>query len=153
MPIPIEVLVSDDILGDEEFYQALSVKAVNKTCDVLGVDINEELSIAIVDEKQIQDLNKNYRNKDKPTNVLSFPMEGNFLLGDIVIAPDYIRREAAEQGKNFEDHLTHLIIHGFLHLFGYDHMDDESAAEMEAIEISALAQLSIDNPYELKDLT
>ena len=109
-----------------------------------------ELSIAFVNDARIQELNRDYREKDKPTNVLSFPMDGA-LLGDIVLAFETIAGEAKEQGKIFEHHLTHLIVHGFLHVLGYDHLDDKSAAEMEAIEITTLAQLGIDNPYELKD--
>ena len=125
-------------------------RAIISACAVLGYEENTELSLAFVDDARIQELNREFRDKDKPTNVLSFPMDGA-LLGDIVLARETIAREAETQGKKIEDHLTHLIIHGFLHLLGYDHMDEKNASEMEAIEIAALTQLGIDNPYELKD--
>jgi len=128
----------------------LSHKAVQAALSVLKQTREGELSIAFVDDERIQSLNRSFRQKDKPTNVLSFPMDGA-MLGDIVLAHQTIAQEAQHQGKTFEHHLTHLIIHGFLHLCGYDHMDDDSAVEMEALEIAALAQLGIDNPYELKE--
>ena len=109
-----------------------------------------ELSIALVDDADIQALNRDYRYKDKATNVLSFPQEGP-LLGDIVLALETVQREAAEKSISLEHHVSHLIIHGFLHLQGYDHETDETAREMEALEISALAALNIDNPYEIHD--
>ena len=97
-------------------------------------------------------MNREYRHKDKPTNVLSFPDEGPApLLGDIVLALETVQREAAEKSVQLEHHVTHLIIHGFLHLQGYDHQTEETAAEMESLEITALAALNIDNPYEIRD--
>lgn len=144
-----------DITADEDRWAGidlagLSHLAVVTTCAVLGKDVAGELSFAFVDDATIQTLNRDYRHKDKPTNVLSFPMAG-LMLGDIVLARETITQEARKQNKDFDHHLTHLIIHGFLHLLGYDHTDDKNAAEMEAIEIAALSQLGIDNPYELKD--
>jgi len=109
-----------------------------------------ELSIALVSDAEIQTLNCDYRHKDKPTNVLSFPQEGP-LLGDIVLALETVQREAAEKGIELDHHVTHLIIHGFLHLQGYDHETNDTAAEMEALEITALSALNIDNPYEIRD--
>ena len=109
-----------------------------------------ELSIALVDDADIQTLNRDYRHKDKATNVLSFPQEGPFL-GDIVLALETVQREAAEKSISLEHHVSHLIIHGFLHLQDYDHETDETAREMEALEIAALAALNIDNPYEIHD--
>ncbi len=100
------------------------------------------------DDAQVRALNRDYRGKDKPTNVLSFPMpEDSGLLGDVVLARETLEREAAEQGKTFADHLTHLVVHGVLHLYGFDHQNDTDAADMEAREVRALAQLGIDNPY------
>ena len=95
-----------------------------------------------------------WRDKDKATNVLSFPafplepggMPGP-MLGDIVIARETVEREALELEKSFEDHLTHLLVHGFLHLFGYDHMDEEEAEEMESLETRILAVLGLSDPY------
>lgn len=113
-----------------------------------GSDRSGELSIALSDDAQVRALNRDYRGKDKPTNVLSFPMpEDSGLLGDVVLARETLEREAAEQGKTFADHLTHLVVHGVLHLYGFDHQNDTDAADMEAREVRALAQLGIDNPY------
>ena len=109
-----------------------------------------EVSLLLTTDDEIQALNRDYRGKDKPTNVLSFPQSG-LLLGDIVLARETIAREAAEKGRSFDDHLTHLVIHGWLHLQGYDHQTDKAAEEMEALEIAALARLGIDNPYRLDD--
>lgn len=120
--------------------------------NVLTVPRAGELSVALSNDKQVQALNRDYRNKDKPTNVLSFPVaEPAPLLGDIVLALETVQREATEKSISFEDHLTHLVIHGFLHLQGYDHEKDEDAEIMEAVEISALNELAIDNPYETDD--
>ena len=95
--------------------------------------VQAEASVVLSDDFFIQTLNSDYRKKDSPTNVLSFPQELP-LLGDIVLAHETIAREADEQGKSFEEHLTHLSIHGTLHLLGYDHIDDDDAQEMEDLE-------------------
>ena len=124
--------------------------AINQIQDILDSPKLGELSIALVDDADIQALNRDYRHKDRATNVLSFPQEGP-LLGDIVLALETVQREAAEKSISLEHHVSHLIIHGFLHLQGYDHETDETAREMEALEISALAALNIDNPYEIRD--
>lgn len=111
-----------------------------------------ELSVALVNDAQIRTLNRDYRHKDTPTNVLSFPDEGPApLLGDIVLAYETVTREAAEKSISLEHHITHLLIHGFLHLQGYDHETEADAATMESLEIAALAALNIDNPYEIQD--
>ena len=111
-----------------------------------------ELSIALVSDADIRTLNRDYRNKDKPTNVLSFPSDGPApMLGDIVLALETVTREAAEKSITLEDHTIHLIIHGFLHLQGYDHETETEAGVMEALEIAALADLNIDNPYEISE--
>lgn len=111
-----------------------------------------ELTIRLVNSDESQQLNKQYRKKDKPTNVLSFPFEVPEgvelnLLGDLVICIDVMKHEAQEQNKALLDHWSHLVIHGCLHLVGFDHISDEEANEMEAIEIAILAQLGINNPY------
>ena len=111
-----------------------------------------ELSLAFINDAEIQTLNCDYRGKDTPTNVLSFPDNGPApLLGDIVLAFETIQREAAEKSVSLHHHLSHLIIHGFLHLQGYDHETEAEAIQMEALEIKALAALNIDNPYEIPD--
>jgi probable rRNA maturation factor len=115
------------------------------------------LAVTIVfdGDARVRLLNNEYRGKDKPTNVLSFPMleteGGRFLLGDIVLARETVQREAEEQGKSFADHLIHLIVHGTLHLIGYDHMDNAEAEEMESLEIRILADMGIENPYSDPD--
>jgi len=130
--------------------ESLAVRAVAAASAQLENPRNGELSLVLSDDAQIQTLNKIYREKDKPTNVLSFPQSGP-LLGDIILARETISREAAEKQISFDDHLTHLIIHGWLHLQGFDHQTDDTAAEMESIEIAALATLAIDNPYQVSD--
>lgn len=113
-----------------------------------------ELSLVFTDDASIREINAEWREKDKPTNVLSFPayplepggMPGP-MLGDIVIARETVEREALDLEKSFEDHLTHLLVHGFLHLFGYDHMDAEEAEEMEGLETRILAKLGLSDPY------
>lgn len=106
------------------------------------------LSVVLSDDDHVHTLNRTYRHKDKPTNVLSFPMpEETGLMGDVILARQTIEKEAEEQGKSFADHVIHLLIHGVLHLQGYDHQNDADAQDMERREICALKRLSIDNPY------
>jgi probable rRNA maturation factor len=112
-----------------------------------------ELTIRLVTIEESQQLNSQYRHKDKPTNVLSFPFEVPEgielnLLGDLVVCVPIVEQEAKEQSKSLFDHWAHMIIHGCLHLLGYDHISDADADEMETLEIKVLAELSIDNPYE-----
>ena len=106
----------------------------------------------LVDEEESQTLNREYRGKDKPTNVLSFPSDlpavvENDLLGDLVICVPVVAREANEQGKSLEAHWAHLVIHGLLHLMGYDHQTDEEALQMESRERELLQQLNYPDPY------
>ena len=129
---------------------ALSARAIAAAAQQLDAPREGELSLVLSDDAQIRALNRDYRNKDKATNVLSFPQMGR-LLGDIVLARETVEREAREKNISFEAHLTHLIIHGWLHLQGIDHETDASAEDMEAIEIAALAKLGIDNPYQVSD--
>ncbi|WP_448213311.1 rRNA maturation RNase YbeY [Colwellia sp. MEBiC06753] len=113
-----------------------------------------ELTIRIVDETESQTLNHTYRAKDKPTNVLSFPFEVPDgieldLLGDLVICAEVVDQEAHEQHKTLNAHWAHMTIHGCLHLLGFDHISDEEAEEMEALEIDILQKLGFNNPYEI----
>jgi probable rRNA maturation factor len=124
-----------------------------------------EVSVRLTADAEVRDLNNRYRGKDKPTNVLSFPMvqpdlletvsqnsdDGELLLGDIVLAHGVCAAEAAERGIALDTHATHLIVHGMLHLLGYDHQDDDEAESMEAIEREALAGLGIADPYAIRE--
>ena len=114
------------------------------------------VDITLTDDAAQRTLNRTWRGKDAPTNVLSFPAAdpampappgAPLLLGDVVLAYETVRREAADQKKPFEDHLRHLVVHGVLHLLGYNHEDEADAAAMEAQEIAILAELGVPNPY------
>jgi probable rRNA maturation factor len=110
-----------------------------------------EVSILLTDDGEMRELNRAWRGKDTPTNVLSFPSEdqpaGAGWLGDVVLAYETIRDEARNTGISFIDHVSHLVIHGLLHLLGFDHMSDDEAERMEAVERAALATLGIADPY------
>lgn len=111
-----------------------------------------ELSILLTDDAEQHELNAQWRGKDSATNVLSFPQIEPFgpvvgILGDITLARETLIREAAEQGVTFEAHFTHLVVHGFLHILGYDHLTDAEALQMESLETQILASLGVENPY------
>ena len=124
-----------------------------------------EISVRLTADEEVRQLNAQYRGKDKPTNVLSFPMiqpdlldtvtqnsdDGEVLLGDIVLAHGVCAAEAAERGISVADHATHLVVHGVLHLLGYDHQDDDEAEGMEAIERDALSSLGLADPYVIRE--
>ena len=115
--------------------------------------VNTEVTIRFVERKESQCLNNEYRGKNTATNVLSFPFEcppGISLdfIGDLVICPAVMADEAKQQQKQPKDHYAHLVIHGILHLLGYDHIDPEQANDMESLEIRLLAKLGIDDPYQ-----
>lgn len=147
-------------------YKAWSKKVAIQTLEVLGFlkHFSEaELSINLCNDSEIQELNHNFRGKNKPTNVLSFPAfeitnqnwksalkaETNPYLGDIAIAYETLEQEATEQNKTFKDHYSHLLIHSILHLLGYDHENEKDAEVMEALEIEILDKFGIKNPYIL----
>jgi probable rRNA maturation factor len=114
---------------------------------------DSEVVIRIVDEQESAELNLRYRHKNGPTNVLSFPFEApqgveTDLLGDLLMCAPVIQREAQEQGKLAEHHWAHITVHGILHLLGYDHIQEDEADEMEALEIQILQTLEIANPYQ-----
>ena len=143
-------------------WHALASRAADAAAQVEPALANARLeaSILFTSDAQVHELNRDWREKDKPTNVLSFPMlerdellslapDGPpVLLGDIALAQETCAREAAEKGATLEDHATHLVIHGLLHLAGLDHeISPQDAEEMEALEVKALAQLGIADPY------
>lgn len=114
-----------------------------------------ELCIRIVDSEESRELNRDYRDKDKSTNVLSFPFEVPpgiplTLLGDLVICAEVVAQEACEQQKPAQNHWAHMVVHGTLHLLGFDHINDDEAEQMEALERVLLAQLDIADPYALR---
>lgn len=115
-------------------------------------DIPTELTLRIVDSRESQTLNMTYRGKDRSTNVLSFPFEAPediplALLGDLIICAPVVEQEAAEQNKALEAHWAHMVIHGTLHLLGYDHIDEQDAEIMETLEVQTLANLGFADPY------
>ncbi len=106
------------------------------------------MAVVLSDDTEVQRLNRDFRAKDKPTNVLSFPSDEPDEWGDIILAYETIEREATEQNKSFSAHFTHLLVHGMLHLLGYDAIQEDEAEEGEAVEIETLAQLGLENPYQ-----
>ncbi|MCY9845386.1 rRNA maturation RNase YbeY [Vibrio caribbeanicus] len=111
-----------------------------------------EVTIRVVDEPESQELNHDYRGKDKPTNVLSFPFEAPpgidiDLLGDLVICKQVVEREAIEQNKPLISHWAHMVVHGCLHLLGYDHIEDQEAEEMESLETEIMKSMGYSDPY------
>jgi probable rRNA maturation factor len=154
--LDIGLLIEEGGWPNEDTLRAIVDRAVPVALAEAEVKIVDgvELSLVFTDDDSIQSLNAEWRQKDKPTNVLSFPAfpmaPGDALppmLGDIVLAYETVQREAELEGKPLENHITHLIIHGLLHLLGYDHETDEEAEEMEALERQALARLAIPDPY------
>jgi probable rRNA maturation factor len=119
---------------------------------------NALVTLRVAEADEVQGLNRDYRGKDKPTNVLSFPSElpAELLseldepeLGDIIICAEVVAAEAAEQGKSLAAHWAHMVVHGMLHLQGYDHIEDADAEKMEALEVEILSGLGFANPYEI----
>jgi probable rRNA maturation factor len=114
-----------------------------------------ELAIKVVDAAESQMLNLQYRDKDAPTNVLSFPLDGgldqSLLLGDLAICAQVVRAEAVAQQKTVPGHFAHMVVHGVMHLLGFDHMTEAEAAEMEQIETNILSTMGFPDPYELSD--
>jgi probable rRNA maturation factor len=153
-----EVLVVADCWRTEPDVEAVIHRAINAAAEIAGADVGDaELAVMLTDDSGIRTLNNNWRGIDKPTNVLSFPAlqptgtatpsDVPRMLGDIAIAYETTRKEADDEEKPFDHHLSHLAVHGFLHLIGYDHETDDDAEAMEALEREILAQLGVPDPY------
>jgi probable rRNA maturation factor len=153
MPVTVELAISETVdakkmnIPDEESFQQWAESACLDDGDVIT-------SMQIVDCEEMQNLNKTYRDKDIPTNVLSFPMQlpdevDIKILGDLALCADVIDEEARTQGKSLRAHWAHMVVHGMLHLQGYDHIDDNDAEVMEAMEVAILKKLGFDNPYSV----
>jgi probable rRNA maturation factor len=153
-----EVLVVADCWQTEPDAEAVIHRAINAAAEIADADVGEaELAVMLTDDSGIRTLNSNWRGIDKPTNVLSFPAlqptgtgapsDVPRMLGDIAIAYETTRKEADDEQKPFEHHLSHLAIHGFLHLIGYDHEKDADADAMESLEQEILSHLGIPDPY------
>jgi len=145
------MVVIQNIINDATLDQEKLKLACQQFMKEFGV-ADRELVIRLVSPREIQVLNKEYRGKNRVTNVLSFksdiPLEiGESILGDVVICVDVVREEAELGSKAFSDHLIHITIHGILHLLGYDHDNLFSAKKMEGIEIEFLKKIGVDNPY------
>ncbi len=154
--IAIDVLVEAGDWPPKRELQSLVAKAVvSAIADIeIAVEAASELSIVFSDDAHVTKLNAEWRGKDMPTNVLSFPafpgaVAGEIppMLGDIVLAAETVELEARLEGKPLDHHISHLVIHGLLHLLGYDHLDDQQAEAMEGLERTALARLAIPDPY------
>ena len=163
--LEVELDLSDDWNGDQD-WQALADVAVQAAFAVsshgylASAPFTLSLSISLSTNAEVQTLNAQWRSKDKPTNVLSFPMlevseldalantdDGEVLLGDMILAFETCQAEAADKAIPLTNHVTHLIVHGTLHLLGLDHIDDIQAEHMEELEVKALASLGLANPY------
>lgn len=176
----LQIELSREDPWPEADWQALAEQAVAAAVErtahgaLLTTAATVEVSVRLTSDDEVQTLNRQFRHKDAPTNVLSFPMiqpdlldtvtqnsdakacgasatGGEVLLGDIVLAHGVCSAEAAEKGIAIEAHATHLIVHGMLHLLGYDHMDEDAAQAMESIEVDALAALGLADPYLIRE--
>lgn len=169
--IHVELSHEEPWPGDDARREALAIAAVRAAVthtphgELLTTPAHVEVSVRLTDDGEVHTLNRQYRGKDKPTNVLSFPMvqpdliatvtqnsdDGEVLLGDIVVAHGVCADEAQERGITLDHHLTHLVVHGTLHLLGYDHLTDDEGDAMEEIERRALADLGIADPYLIRE--
>lgn len=160
--IDIDFEVQDDVWGNLSELALKASKAVFSRLSIFKHITHVELSIILTNNDSIQKINFQYLGKDKPTNVLSFPaqdiiinklgdlkiQDGFLSIGDIIFAYGVIEEEIKRDGNTFQNHFTHLLIHGLLHLLGYDHQEDQDAFEMESLEVEILSSLGIKSPYE-----
>ena len=155
MTVRYDVAINADGWQSEHSLRMLVDRVLEATLHGLEFDdVDSELSLVFTDDANIRTINAKWRHIDKATNVLSFPafpiqpgQRPGPILGDIVIARETVQREAQEENKSFDDHLSHLIVHGLLHLTGYDHQNDDEAEQMESLERKILDSLGISDPY------
>ena len=159
--LDIQLSVESGGWPDEETLTGFAARVLERTAQHLADNTGQpfppetvEISLVFTSDDDIRTVNEAWRGQDKATNVLSFPAfplspggRPGPMLGDIIMAEETLRREALDLGIPFDDHLTHLLVHGFLHLFGYDHMTDEEAAVMEGLETRILAEMGLADPY------
>lgn len=159
--LDIQIAVEADGWAEEAELEGLARRVLETAAEYLRSEENQpfpampiEVSLVFSSDEQVREINAEWRGQDKPTNVLSFPAfplspggKPGPMLGDIIVARETVEREAVDLDKSFTDHLTHLMVHGFLHLFGYDHMDSEEAERMESLETRILASLGLSDPY------
>ncbi|MFJ6325625.1 MULTISPECIES: rRNA maturation RNase YbeY [unclassified Rhizobium] len=163
--LDIQISVEEGDWPSEEQLQSLAERVLGEAATYLKKHEKQpfpkmapELSLVFTDDASIREINAEWRSQDKATNVLSFPAfplepggKPGPMLGDIIIARETVEREAMDLEKSFDDHLTHLMVHGFLHLFGYDHMNNSEAERMEGLETRILAGLGLSDPYAGQD--
>ncbi|MCJ8304263.1 rRNA maturation RNase YbeY [Shewanella sp.] len=147
LDLDLQVATDNERLPSQEDFELWVRIALRNTMN------QAELTIRIVDEAESQTLNSSYRGKDKPTNVLSFPFEAPPeidipLLGDLIICAPVVELEAKQQNKSLQAHWAHMVVHGCLHLLGYDHIQDAEAEEMESLETQLVESLGFNNPYK-----
>ena len=153
MNFDIDILVSSDDWGSLDDLDPLTRRCISACIAESGARLQDncEISVTFCADAEIRDLNAQWRGKNAATNVLSFPTPGEAaakpLLGDIVIAYETVAREAQEQDKTLQEHVTHMIMHGFLHLIGYDHESADEAEEMENLERRIASSLGLRDPY------
>ncbi|MBU3732040.1 MAG: rRNA maturation RNase YbeY [Beijerinckiaceae bacterium] len=153
--ITLDCVSESDLWAAHPEMEAIAERALAQAAASCGLSLlpGAEVALLLVDDMRMRSINKQWREKDKPTNVLSFPavpvskIAHAPFLGDIVLACETVEREAADEDKTFDDHAAHLVVHGFLHLIGHDHMNDEEAELMEGLETRILAELGIADPY------
>jgi len=169
MTWPMDDLLELDILPEDPRWQSAvpDFEALVEASVAAALDAADEVepvsvTVVLADDAVVQDLNRTWRGEDKPTNVLSFaardgdtpmPPEGPEPLGDVILAFETCAAEASREGKTLADHLCHLVVHGVLHLLGYDHEDPDEAAEMEVLETQILKGLGIADPYAESDVS
>ncbi|WP_461422685.1 rRNA maturation RNase YbeY [Ketobacter sp.] len=153
LDIDLQLASAEDNLPTEDQVNQWVTTSLQAVHYKTPPDLTTELTLRIVNQEESRSLNKSYRNKDYATNVLSFPFEGPegiplALLGDLVICAPVVKQESQEQHKPLQHHWAHMVVHGTLHLLGYDHMEAAEADEMEALEVQILKQLDIADPYQ-----